>query len=164
MHGQTMAKEIGIRLGSFSGYDLLYKKQKSETQYSRFRLSNAKLELNKIANLTAYDFFINFGLGLENRVPLGNNFAMVHGWEPSLGFGFSGSGKLETININPRIGYIFGFMYSINNKFAISIESVPSLYISTSIEVIESKTNSSINRVGFDYSSSLISLSMVGRF
>lgn len=158
-------KEVGIRFGSFNGYDLILKKQKSENKFSRFRISAGRLSFNKQNNVNQYSADINLGFGKENRITISDNISFYHGWEPGIGFGLRGDTELRNLSIRPQLGYILGGMYSINNKLIIGIESVPHLYLNSTIIPSQGGTGSSTQiDAGINFNSNLINLNLAYRF
>jgi len=161
---QALHKEVGIRIGGSGGYSFVYKKEQSENKYKRMRLNAGKIDFSKLNDVHAYSLLASMSVGTEKRISLTNDFYIYHGWEPGLTFGFSGDSKLRSIRINPFVGYIIGFMYDLNGKFFIGIETLPNMYINTNINLIEGDTANTSLSAGLDFNSNLLALSLAYRF
>ncbi|MCI1267098.1 MAG: hypothetical protein LKG19_11040 [Saprospiraceae bacterium] len=161
---QSLSKEVGIRIGGYGGYSFVFKKEQSENKFRRVRINAGKIDFKKNNNIQSYNLLASVTMGIEKRASLTNNFYIFHGWEPGLTFGFSGDKELKSIQINPFVGYVFGFMYNLNDKFIIGIETLPNIYINTSINPVQGEKADTNLSAGFDFNSNLIALNLAYRF
>lgn len=126
-HAQLQTHEIGVRTSSLTSFDFIYKKGKTDTKFTRYRvgLTNAlfqNTQENQVINIA-----FGFSLGWERRKSISEELKFIHGFEPSIFYGISSNEGNYNMNIIPGIGYVLGFQYDISNKFYVSIESIPTL-------------------------------------
>ena len=55
-------------------------------------------------------------------------------------------------------------MYNLNDKFIIGIETLPNIYINTSINPVQGEKADTNLSAGFDFNSNLIALNLAYRF
>lgn len=163
LHAQSAApaikREIGIRMPGFTDFDFIYKKQKGENKYSRIRLVSTNFSVSDFDFFTG-SFSMGLAYGREKRKPLNNGFSFLRGWE------LIGKANLITANnstrlvFTPGVGYVLGFQYDINDKFAVNIETIPSL--SADINISSRATEVSNLHLGFNSNS--IALGVMCKF
>ncbi len=126
-------REVGIQLdgidfGGFNNFSGFYKKQLSENKYRRIRFFSGNL-------FTSFgedeDFRVNFAVGAaigrEKRRALDTRLEFFSGPEFSFGLGFQSIGDNSSFSLSPSFGYVLGLQHSFNERWAINIETIPSI-------------------------------------
>ena len=164
-HAQTSTtaptRELGVRFDGlnfrgFNSFGLIYKKQKSENRYHRWRAAFANLSANSADN---QDPDAQFGAGLfygiEKRKPLGERFTFNHGWEFGGNFAAQIAENNNRISLGLSAGYVLGLQYNPNNRFFINLETIPG----ASVRVVNSSagtgTTDVFTNVGFTSAATL---------
>ena len=126
---QTNQREIGLRFSSLDSFSFIYKKEKSENKFTRFRIGFMGLNYSKSSeNNEAFNMQMGIALGLEKRKNINSKLEFIHGWEPYLLVnGNFPEGSNYRLQFNPRIGYVLGFQYNFSKHFYVNIETIPSL-------------------------------------
>jgi len=126
---QSNQRELGLRFTSLDSFSFIYKKEKSENKFTRFRVGVIGLNYSRYAeNNDAFNIGIAMALGQEKRKSLNSKLQFVHGWEPYLSATANlPEGSDFNIRINPRIGYVLGFQYNLFKDFYVNIETIPGL-------------------------------------
>ena len=152
LHAQDgSSREIGLRATNLNSFGLIYKKQLSENTYRRYRLAFGTLSANFINSSTIVGFSVGGAIGKEKRRPLSDKLQAVYGTEliTSIGLNSSSTGNLTIDNGNGNtatytgnsivvvtpsvgIGFVIGAQYSINPKWYVSAELIPSIAVSGS--------------------------------
>ena len=141
---QFKETELGVRMSDFNDFGFIYKKGKSQEIYRRIRAS--AFNFSYIGSTAQIG--LQTAIGKEKRSLIGERLQFIQGPELALaisyfsegtftysasnGF-FSGVSEIEvsgggsTFFVSPAIGYVLGFQYEINDKFLLSLETIPSL-------------------------------------
>jgi hypothetical protein len=129
--GFSQTREIGARFTGLDNIGLVYKKERKENKYIRHNFAVAQF------NYTSRNLFqanMSYAFGFEKRKPIGNNMIFYRGIQPSFGvnylranFNLNQPPFDEIFGAYVGLGYMFGFMYSINERFYVSLETIPSI-------------------------------------
>lgn len=135
MQDTSKRKEVGLQfyslnLTSTSDFNLIYKIQKKENTYRRYRL---------VLGSISYDdrttgFSSSFALGREKRYKINDRFSFISGYEFQGGLSLRNE---DDYNINASIGKVIGFQYAFKNNFLINIETVPSITANYMIQDVD---------------------------
>lgn len=145
---ETTTHELGLRMRGLTDFDFIYKKQTGENRYLRYQIGNVQIQYENSDILREYQNFaedeeisrsnvnssIGFGLGFEKRRSITDKLMLIHGWIPSLSLDFSqvtenGEKVDQRFSAGLGIGYILGFQMPLSDRFQISIETIPSLFV-----------------------------------
>ncbi len=137
----TKGSEIAITNVSLHGASILLKTPTKPNEFRRQSFGAANIALNKQDNYTSFRGDIRYGIGKEKRKNIVQSLDAIYG--PQYGLGISTFYQKNALVINnptventtltftPSFGYLVGFIYHINDKFYVGIETTP--YISASI-------------------------------
>lgn len=132
---ETGAKrEIGLQFSSldFDGttFSAFFKKQKKENVYRRIRLLYGNL-LAGVANEDfAFDLSAGIAIGREKRKSLDEKLAFYQGPEFSLGLGLTSFSDDDLgFTVAPGFGWVVGIQHQFNDKWAINLETIPSVSV-----------------------------------
>ena len=162
--------EIGLRLSGLQDFDFIYKKQKAENKWKRYRFAFVNAGYNSSFSNDLISFGFGVGIGVEKRKSLNKNLFFIHGWEPRISLGYRQYKSNEPNNPNPKrtnfdlrpgIGYVLGFHYQVSDKFHINLEAIPSINANFSFDNDDVKDDFSID-AGFN--SNAIAVSLIYRF
>ncbi|MDX2280572.1 MAG: hypothetical protein NW218_13370 [Saprospiraceae bacterium] len=138
---QTNArKEIGLgftglNFNSSNSFAAFYKKEIKENVYRRlsFLVGNINL-LNTSNDLTRFDASVGFGIGREKRKALDEKLWFYSGPQWTLNALIVAAKETQrtsnTYNLSTGIGYILGLQHNFNDRWAINLETIPSLSVS----------------------------------
>lgn len=116
----------GINLGGPNEFSLVYKKQKAENRYRRWRATFANLSLTVVDDdNTNIGFNLGFLTGMEKRRPLADKFTFNHGWEYGPNLGLQTDGESTYLQIGGSVGYVLGVQYQPDNRFFLNLETIP---------------------------------------
>ena len=128
---ENYPRELGVRFSSIdldggTGFSLVYKKQKAENRYTRWRATFGNLNISSFGedNIRT-NFSAGAAYGIEKRKPLGNEFYFVRGPEFSAGLGLNIADENINTSLSLGAGYIFGLQYNCKKHFFISLETIP---------------------------------------
>lgn len=125
----------GINLGGSNEFSLVYKKQKAENRYRRWRATFANLSLAVAdEDNTNIGLGVGFQTGIEKRKPLADKFTFNHGWEYGPNLVLLTDGESTYLQIGGNIGYVLGVQYQPNNRFFLNLETIPGLGFSLASE------------------------------
>lgn len=161
---QNNFKEIGMAVGDEFNLSFVYKQQKSEQRYISYDLLFANFGVLSGSSSTIYSFNTGLSITFEKRKEIAEKVQFIHGWSPSLGVGFIGSGSESAVDagtITPGLGYRLGFLYSFSENFYISLQGQVAARAALFINGDSENTPTSIN-VGFSQSD--LGLNLVYRF
>lgn len=154
--------ELGVRMANFNDFGFIYKKGKSSEKYLRVRAS--ALSFNYIGS--SGQIGLQTAIGKEKRSLIGERLQFIKGPELGLALSFFSEGTFAYSTPNgffsggtdievsggesnlffaPSIGYVLGFQYEINDKFLLSLETIPSLQF-----ILFSGMESPIINLGFN--------------
>jgi hypothetical protein len=182
---QTTNHELGLRMGGLTDFDFIYKKQTGENRYLRYQIGNVQIQYENSDILREYPDFgeveeisrssvnssIGFGLGFEKRRSIRDKLMLIHGWIPSVSLDFSqdtenGEKVDQRFIAGLGIGYILGFQMPLSDRFQISIETIPSLFVE--YENLEYEragpTNQDDVNADLGFNANFVSLSVMYRF
>lgn len=139
-------REIGLRTNGFNDLGFVYKKQKSENVYRRYRLAVGNLGVGVINNSGVINFSVSGAIGKEKRKTINDRFQVVYGTEfiPRLSILHSSAGtvsindgtvgevsvtgsNLTLLSTSLGIGFVIGAQYNISPKWYVSAEVVPTV-------------------------------------
>lgn len=139
-------REIGLRTNGFNDLGFIYKKQKSENVYRRYRLAVGNLGVGVINNSGVINFSVSGAMGKEKRKAINDRFQVVYGTEfiPRLSVLHSSAGtasindgtggevsvtgsNLTLLSTSLGIGFVIGAQYNISPKWYVSAEVVPTV-------------------------------------
>ena len=127
---QTIAQtqhEAGLRFNNFEVLSLMYKKQKDETSFMRYRINAGRIAFSEAGNNQRFLGNIEFAIGKENRKQLMDKLSFIYGLEPALGIAFNTQNGSSQFRISPSLGYILGVQYDFFERLAIGLEVIPAL-------------------------------------
>ncbi len=153
-HNSTaQTHEIGVRLNSFEDFDFIYKKERNENSYMRYRVASLQAGLiDAGSNGGTLTLNLNFALGWEKRKDIAEKLQFIHGWEPFVQLAFIS----ESSTVGAGIGYVLGFQYNFSESFYLNLETIPSL---RTVVVRESASS-----LIADFNSNAIALTLAYRF
>ena len=181
---ETTTHELGLRMGGLNNFGFIYKKQRAENRFIRYRIGNFSAQYDRsntalntpeedeFANREV-DFSLGFGIGFEKRRRITDKLMFIHGWAPQISTRFlklnrevndENEPELTRFDASFSIGYILGFQMPLSDHFQVSIETIPSLgftYIHTKREN-ESTINYYNTELGFN--ANFVALSVMYRF
>ncbi|OZI08072.1 hypothetical protein BWI93_11235 [Siphonobacter sp. BAB-5385] len=139
-------REIGLRTNGFNDLGFVYKKQKSENVYKRYRLAFGNLGLGIVNGSSLVNFSVGGAIGKEKRKSINDRFQVVYGTEfiPRLTVIHSPGGNVSVndgtmgsititnagnllLNTSLGIGFVLGAQYNISPKWYVSAEIVPTV-------------------------------------
>ncbi|GAB3020837.1 hypothetical protein [Spirosoma pulveris] len=144
-------REVGLRLTSFDSFGMVYKKKLDENTYRRYRLAFGNLSANFVRSNSIIGFSAGGAMGKEKRRALSDKLQFIYGTEliASVGLSSSNTGTLTIDNgaggtttytgsnilvVTPTvgIGFVLGAQYTINPRWYVSAELIPSITASGS--------------------------------
>ncbi|PQA60638.1 hypothetical protein [Siphonobacter curvatus] len=139
-------REIGLRTNGFNDLGFVYKKQKSENVYKRYRLAFGNLGLGIVNGSSLVNLSVGGAIGKEKRKSINDRFQVVYGTEfiPRLTVSHSPGGNVSVddgtfgkititgsgnllLNTSLGIGFMIGAQYNISPKWYVSAEVVPTV-------------------------------------
>jgi len=154
--GYSQTKELGLRLNNLTDFSFIYKKEKSELKYIRHRFGIVNLGISDVADNKNYNIGLGYAIGIEKRKSINEKLMFIHGFEPQLAANIS----KNMIVLNPAIGYVLGFQYTINDDFYVSVETIPSL--NGNIVIRDNSSNLYSLNAGFN--SNFVALTIAYKF
>ncbi|WP_027419324.1 hypothetical protein [Crocinitomix catalasitica] len=162
--GQTN-KEIGIRSNNINNLGIIYKKQRKENSFVRYRLAMTSLNMTISENNLIVNGQLGFSIGWEKRVSVSDKFQFKHGFEPFLRGGlnenFNNNFGNTNLDLDAGLGYILGFIYHFNEKFYLGIETIPSISVGSTLV---NGTSPGIIRINSGFNSNVAAISAVYKF
>ncbi len=158
LNAQSANREFGIRFTNLSGFDLIYKKAKSETKWSRYRLGASNFQYYRADSLNKnWQGNLELAIGRETRERIADRAVFYHGFEPRVGFAFYSSAYSKQKTISPGIGYVLGFLYDISPRACVGVEATPAVYAVFTFENY-GETRTAFNSAGFSLNSLAIAI------
>jgi hypothetical protein len=158
-NAQVQNREIGVRFSNLSSFDLVYKTQKAENKFRRYRLGAANIGLSTLGGSTQGQFNAQFAIGTEKRKNIAPNLQFIHGFEPAFSLMAYSLNSNATFMLGLGLGYVLGVQYDLSPKMYINLEAIPS--INASMGIIGGSTLASISS---GFSSSGLAFSVVYKF
>ena len=121
---ETSNKEIGLRINNLRNFDLIYKKQKTENKYSRFRLTS--LNTYFIDTITNSGFSYGAAFGREKRIIISEKVNLIKGWELITGANINNYDS-PWGSFNVGAGIVLGVQYDFSKHFSINMEAIPAI-------------------------------------
>ena len=116
--------ELGLRLNSLEDFNFIYKKEKNEATFVRYRFTN----LQTLFSADLSNISMGFAIGWEKRKDVTEKLQFVHGWEPVASLQYTSAGEgTDTINTRVGVGYVLGFQYNFSESFYLNMEAIPTL-------------------------------------
>lgn len=132
-------REVGLQFSSFDfdgggGFSAFYKKQKKENVYRRIRLLFGNISVGATEEDFTFNFVAGVNIGREKRKSLDSKLEFYQGPEFSLRLAIASviDDDVRAL-LTPGFGWVFGLQHSLNERWAVNLETVPSLAISTNI-------------------------------
>ncbi len=140
--------EFGIQLSNLQGFSLIYKKEREQNKYVRVQVGSGnynhtyRKEKDPLKQLN-----LTLSGGVEKRKSMGPKTNFIHGFAPHVSILSRKEVNSKLYQNQLGIAYILGLQYIIQDKFYISLESLPSIagFIS---KINNSDTEAGIN-IGF---------------
>lgn len=142
---QNDGKEVGLSSNGFiGGAGFLYKKQRTDSTYTRYRLGFLNghhkkfTEFNRSfgprpdsTGFTVWDAGLRFSIGNERRTHIKGPLKFIRGIDPSLSLNFNRSrqnGFNRTyFGIRPALGYRLGIHYDIDPHLYFNLNASPNI-------------------------------------
>jgi hypothetical protein len=127
------ARELGIQFTNldFNTFGLIFKKQRSENRYMRYRAVFTRLNADFVEGGTNLSLGLGGRVGFERRKALNDRTYFLFG--PELGAGINliaNEGAQGTpYNLNASIGYVLGVHHNFGEHFFVNLETVPGLSV-----------------------------------
>ena len=130
-------REVGIQFSSldFDGsrsFSAFFKKQKKENVYRRIRFFSGSLSARSFEDTFIFDFSAGIAIGREKRKSLDPKLEFYQGPEFSIRLGLATEDNVR-VSIAPAFGWVLGLQHSFNNRWAVNLETIPSLSITANI-------------------------------
>ena len=118
----------GINFGGFNSFSGFYKKQLNENKYRRVRFFSGNL-FTGVVGEDDFRFNLNLGaaIGREKRRALDTRLDFFCGPEFAFSVGFQSINDDTAFSLFPSFGYVLGLQHSFNERWAINIETIPSI-------------------------------------
>lgn len=158
--GHSQNQEMGLRLANLQNFDFIYKKERRENRFIRYRVAFAGFGVNLQNNRESVNGQLGLAIGFENRRPINDDLFFIHGIEPYLGFSVASNRNITNWVINPSLGYVIGFLYNVSDEFSINLETIPSVNFGASLR--NNGENIYTGTVGFN--SNAIAVTFAYRF
>ena len=135
LHAQSAGKkrEVGIQLdginfAGFNNFSGFYKKQLSENKYRRIRFFSGNLFTGIVGEDDfRFNFAVGAAIGREKRRALDTRLEFFSGPEFFFNLGFQSLADNNSFSLFPGVGYVLGLQHSFNERWAINIETIPSV-------------------------------------
>ncbi len=146
LFGQEQKKEthgeVGLNFGSlnltninFSGF---WKKKIGEDHYRRLRFLSGNLSAGVVDDEFDADFFLGAAIGREKRRQLDDRLQFYRGLEFIGSVSFRDRGEIDTqLGIRPAIGFVIGLQHALNDRWAVNVETIPTIGLDFSINLEE---------------------------
>lgn len=159
-----LSQEIGVRFTGFDDFNLIYKKQRSDSRFLRHRVAVLNGNLRKNAGERTID--LAYAFGIESRKAIRNGVSFYTGPDILINTRYQSTKnqttdeRLNRLNLIPAFGWILGFMVEPVDRMIISIELIPSTTL------VYSTTNYTEDDYTFSFglNTNLTALSLVYRF
>ncbi len=133
--------EIGLKLNSLQNYSAVFKLKLKENRY--FRLDAGSLQATSSASRS--NFRLNLELGWETRRRVTDKFSFISG--PTLGVqplvSYQRISDRWDLDLAASVGFILGGQYWLNDKFYLSLETIPTLQFTHDFD--SRRTNTALN-------------------
>lgn len=138
LHAQDAPKrEVGIQLyglnfngnNSFSGF---YKKQLRENTYRRLQFFAGRISSNFSEDASEANIYLAAAIGREKRKSLDPHLEFYRGPQFGISTSFQSVDERTAVNVFGDIGYVLGLQHSFNDRWAIQIETVPTVSLGVS--------------------------------
>jgi hypothetical protein len=125
--------EVGMNFGSlnvnsiqFSGF---WKKQLAPDKYRRFRFFSGNLFFGTQDESFVGNLSVGLAIGREKRINLDEKLQFYRGFEAigSLNVSSGDDDDSTPWNFSPAIGFVFGLQHAFNSRWAINVETIPTL-------------------------------------
>jgi len=108
--------EIGLTYQLGEGISLLFKQQLKEKMFLRSTMSGT---FNGQAINSSYNFSVGGSLGLEFHIPLSEKLSLYHGPELTARYSQYGNGDTQITSQSLGVGYFFGLIFKVSDRFSI---------------------------------------------
>jgi hypothetical protein len=127
-------KEIGITGRGISSLGFIYKSELKENKYLRIRTADFFLGFDNNSSNIRVNAGFALAIGVEKRKAFDNNITLLTGWEITPSYqSYFGSNSGQSIGLG--LGVVIGGKYDINDKFSVSLETIPTLTNTVNINV-----------------------------
>ncbi len=163
----TSAKrEVGLSFSSIdfdggTGFSAFYKKQLRENVYRRIRFFSGRLSAGAADEEFTFDFSAGIAIGREKRRSLDPKLEFYQGPEFFIQVGLSSPSEDDVrMNFTPGFGWVLGLQHSFNERWAVNLETIPSVSVSANING-DAGPDSVFFNAGFN---NLVSLGLIRKF
>jgi hypothetical protein len=148
-------REIGLTNLDFSGGAFVIKKEIKENTYRRLSLGSANITFDKGQVLKGTDLRLSLDWGREKRKNLVSKLDLIHGMQYGTDFFFINNKNTKentfefnntAVRLNANLGYLIGFIYHLNEKIYIGVETIPDVGLGFTY----SKDNDNKTRIAFN--------------
>jgi opacity protein-like surface antigen len=159
-------REVGLQFNNidFDGgtFSAFYKKQKKENVYRRVQFVAGALSLGILEEDFIFNFSAGIGIGREKRKPLDAKLECYQGPQFGLNFALYTTGDDDATGflVRPSFGWVLGLQHSFNDRWAVNIETIPSVSIAANTTG-DDRTEGLFFGAGFSNS---VSLGLVRKF
>lgn len=132
-------REVGLQFSSidFDGgaFSAFYKKQKKENVYRRFRFVSGNLVLGFLEEDFQFDFGVGIAVGKEKRKALDSKLEFYQGPEFALNLSLftTADDDVTPFLVRPSFGWVLGLQHSFNDRWAVNIETIPSVFVAANV-------------------------------
>lgn len=117
----------GINLGGENSFSLVFKKQKSENKYRRWRAVFGSISANNSPSTVNAQMSLGLTYGLEKRKPLDEHLSFNHGFEFGGALALRFNDDFTNWYAALSAGYVLGVQYKLNKRFFVNLETIPGL-------------------------------------
>lgn len=173
LSAQSAGKEAGLRATNLTNPNFIYKKQKAENKWVRYRFGMVRFDFENRENSYRIQSGLGFAIGVEKRKQLDTKLYFVHGIEPFIEVNHSFVNSKETENVNhdlsvaPGLGYVLGLQYNFSDRWYVNAETIPNVQTRFTLNHQSSSTTSNQSEhfsVGLEFNTLNLAVSVVHRF
>jgi hypothetical protein len=131
-HGEVGLGFSGLDLTDI-GFNAFWKKQLAPDKYRRYRFFTGSFFAGAVDEDFLANATVGMGIGREKRINLDEKLQFYRGVEFFGAIGFVAVDDIGGVLFNPNIGLVFGLQHSLNDRWAINIETIPSIGLTLNV-------------------------------
>lgn len=160
-HREVGLQFSGINFNGNNNISAFYKKQKSEQVYRRLRFFYGNLNAQTSEDQYYFSMSAGIAIGREKRKTLDSKLEFYQGPEFGASLGVSALIDSNTdISLGGRFGWVLGLQHSFNERWAINLETIPSVGVNVITATARDVTRLDLNATA----SNSVSIGMVRKF